>query len=162
MIVQDVMTKNAKCCLPSEALSRAAQIMWENDCGCVPVVDERNRVIGMITDRDVCMAAYTQDRPPSAIKVASAMARDVHGCRPEDSLEVAEEIMRRQQVRRLPVLGHDRQLLGILSLNDLARAVANKPRDRSPGLNAAAIEATLAAVCQPRRGLDGPGPMPSL
>ena len=151
MNVEAVMTTDVKSCQPTDTLARAAQIMWENDCGCVPVVNEKGEAIGMITDRDVCMAGYTQGgRPLCELQVSSAMSNKVYGCAPGDSLEVAEQIMQEHQIRRLPVLGFEGQLVGILSLNDLARAATQKKFSRGSGTKAAAIEATLAAVCQPR------------
>ena len=75
----------------------------------------------MLTDRDICMAAYTQGRPLGEMQVSSAMSRQLFSCRPEDSLAKAEEIMRTNRIRRLPVIDADRHLVGILSLDDIAR-----------------------------------------
>ncbi len=152
MNVKDVMTKEVKSCRTTDMLNTAAQIMWDHDCGCVPVVSEKDEVVGMLTDRDICMAAYTQNQPLGSLTVGSAMSTKMYGCGPEDTLEAAEQIMQQHQIRRLPVLGFEGQLLGILSLNDLALAVSEKKKDHSPGMNAAAIETTLAAVCRPRNG----------
>ncbi len=151
MNVKNVMTKKLQTCSATDTLNAAARIMWDHDCGCVPVVNEKSEVIGMVTDRDLCMAAYLRNQSLDSMMVGSVMSKKIFGCGPEDSLEAAEQIMQRHQVRRLPVLGGEGQLIGILSLNDLARAVAEKKRDRSPGVNAAAIEETLAAVCRPRK-----------
>jgi CBS domain-containing protein len=81
MNASDLMTKTVQACGADDNLQRAAQIMWERDCGVVPVVDVDNRVVGMITDRDIAIAAYRQGRPLWQIPVASAMARQVHGVR---------------------------------------------------------------------------------
>jgi CBS domain-containing protein len=151
MNVREVMTKDVKTCGVDDTLSAAARIMWDCDCGCVPVVNSKDEAIGMITDRDICMAAYLQNRPIDQIFVSSAMSPAVHGCGPDDTLEVAEQIMREHQVRRLPVLTFDNQVLGILSLTDIACVVAEGKRPHGPGMSPAAIEATLAAVCRPRR-----------
>jgi CBS domain-containing protein len=115
------MTKSVHCCGANDSLQRAAQIMWENDCGAVPVADENNRVVGMITDRDICMAAYIQGRPLWQMPVGSTMAKQVHGVRETDPLETVETLMRRMQVRRVPVIDGGGQIKGILSMNDLAR-----------------------------------------
>ena len=88
MNVGQLMTRTVHACNPDDPLHVAAQIMWEQDCGCVPVVvDEEggSRVVGMLTDRDVCMAAYTQGKALAVIKVSSAMSREVCSCRPTDS-----------------------------------------------------------------------------
>jgi CBS domain-containing protein len=67
MSVKDLMTKNVKTCRPSDLLNAAARIMWEEDCGCVPVVGDDNQLVGMLTDRDICMATYTRNQPPGSI-----------------------------------------------------------------------------------------------
>jgi CBS domain-containing protein len=148
MRVDQVMTKDVKTCRSQDTLNVPAQLMWDGDCGCIPVVDDGGRVAGMVTDRDICMAALTQDRPLTTMPVSIAMAKDVFACGPGDSVDDAETTMREHQVRRLPVLGSEGQLVGVLSLNDLAR-VAGKGR-RSDGITVEAVEATLAAICAPR------------
>lgn len=104
MNASDVMTKTVRCCSANDSLQRAAQIMWERDCGAVPVVDAEDRVVGMITDRDICMATYIQGRPLWQIPVGSTMAKRVHGVQEGDPLEAVEALMRQAQVRRVPVL----------------------------------------------------------
>jgi CBS domain-containing protein len=150
MSVKDLMTKNVKTCRPTDMLNAAARIMWEEDCGCVPVVGDDNQIVGMLTDRDICMAAYTRNQPPGSITVDSVMAKQLHACGPDETPAAAEQLMQLNQIRRLPVISYEGQLLGILSLCDLARAVAEKKRDPTPGMNAAAIEATLAGICRSR------------
>lgn len=102
MKVEQIMNVDTKVCRPYEALNRAAQIMWENRCGAVPVVDERDHPVGFLTDRDICMAAYTQDKPLSALRVDHAMAHDVVCCKGDDELISAAELMRQHGKRRLP------------------------------------------------------------
>lgn len=121
MKVRDLMTSDVKHCGVSDSLNSAAQIMWENDCGCVPVVDEQTRVVGILTDRDICMAAYTQGLPLAAASVANAMASAVQTCQPGETLAAALKKMRTYRVRRLPVVDEDGRLIGIISLNDVAR-----------------------------------------
>jgi CBS domain-containing protein len=120
MNVSDLMTSAVSSCSTSDDLQRAAQLMWENDCGVVPVVDGAGRVVGMISDRDICMAAYTHG-PLWQLSVLDAMATKVHGVMESDPLEVVETLMRRVRVRRVPVLDRDGHLKGILSMHDLAR-----------------------------------------
>ena len=103
----------------------------------------------MITDRDVCMAAYTQGRELSWILVASAMSRAVHACAPSDSIAVAEELMRMHQVRRLPVVLGGR-LVGMLTLNDVARAAASRHRGKSGHESLDGVATTLVRIGQPR------------
>jgi CBS domain-containing protein len=149
MNASELMTTNVKSCSSIDTLLRAAQVMWENDCGAVPVVDGQDRVVGMVTDRDICMAAYTQGRPLWQIPVSTAMAKRVHGVRENDPLEVVETLMRHVRVRRVPVLDGDGRLKGILSMNDLARR-AHRSFGRRNGLSGDSIVQTLAAICEPR------------
>jgi CBS domain-containing protein len=149
MNVSDLMTTNAKSCSTMDNLQRAAQIMWENDCGVVPVVDCDGRVVGMVTDRDICMAAYTQGQPLWNIPVSSAMADQVHMVREGDSLDVVETLMRNVRVRRAPVVDADGRLKGIVSMNDLARHARRSSDRKADGLSGDSIVQTLAAICVP-------------
>lgn len=138
MKVEDVMTVDVKTCSTEDSLNRAAQLMWEGDLGIVPVVDSGKCAVGVITDRDITMAAYTKGLPLSAIRVGDVMAKEVFGCSPKDSVQAAMGAMGRWRVRRLAVLDRQRRLLGILSLHDLVR--------RNGGEE---LVKTLAAVCTP-------------
>jgi CBS domain-containing protein len=150
MNVSELMSTAAKSCGTHDNLQRAAQIMWENDCGVVPVVDGDGRVVGMITDRDICMAAYTQGQALWQIPVSNAMANQVYGVRETDPLEGVETLMRRVRVRRVPVLDGDGRLKGILSMNDLARHAHRSAGRKTNGLSDESIVQTLAAICQPQ------------
>jgi len=149
MNVSELMSTAVKSCGTNDNLQCAAQIMWENDCGAVPVVDGDGRVVGMITDRDICMAAYTQGQQLSQIPVSNAMANHVHGVRETDPLEVVGTLMRRAKVRRVPVLDRDGHLKGILSMNDLARQAHRSVGRKTNGLSGDSIVETLAAICEP-------------
>jgi len=150
MRVQDFMTHNV-CTVPSSATLRAAgQAMWDRDCGALPVVDDDSRVIGMLTDRDVCMAACMADKPLSAIPVTRAMSKELFSCRPDDTVAVAEATMRARQVRRLPVLDERGRLLGILSLNDIAIEAAVERTRKQRQVTPAEVGMTLAAICHHR------------
>jgi CBS domain-containing protein len=122
--VRSVMTAGVRTCREDDALNLAAQIMWDNDCGATPVVDREGRLRGIITDRDICMAAYTGGAPLWALRVHDCMSLPVHTCSPEDSLERAVAIMAGAQVRRLPVVDAEGRPLGIVSLADIANNVA--------------------------------------
>jgi CBS domain-containing protein len=97
--------------------------LWEADCGAVPITDAEGRLVGIITDRDLCMASYTRGQPLWACTVASVMSKASHVCRPSDTVERVAEVMREHQVRRVPIVEPDGRLLGIVSLADLARFV---------------------------------------
>jgi CBS domain-containing protein len=153
MKVEQLMTREVRVCTESDTLNRAAQLMWESDCGCIPVVraNGERSVIGVVTDRDLAMAAYTQGKQLWAIPVTDAMAHKVIACHANDGVSQAEALMRDNQVRRLPVLDQNEHLVGILSLNDVAREAQ---REASSGKRAEVTEdgvaKTLASVCQPR------------
>jgi len=149
MKAKDLMVRDVKTCTTSEDANRAAQLMWENDCGVVVVLDSESRVAGMLTDRDVCMAAYTQGLPLSSVRVVDVMSREVKSCGPEDDVSTLASVMRLGQVRRLPVIDALGTLVGIVSLNDLARrAVADRGKTvRGVGLEL--VAETLAELCRP-------------
>jgi CBS domain-containing protein len=140
MRVADIMSPRVYSCLDSDSLNTATQVMWENDCGAVPIVDAEGRLVGIVTDRDACMAAYTQGKPLAEIAVTTPMASEVITCAPEDTVIAAEERMQRYQIRRLPVVDDERRVVGMLSLNDIA----------CRGLSPSEVAVTMAAVCRPR------------
>jgi CBS domain-containing protein len=147
MNVRELMNSQVVSCSPQDTLERAAQLMWDGDLGAVPVVDDDGHPVGMVTDRDICIAAYTQGCRLSESRVASAMARDLRTCKPSDSVGYAEELMRKYQVRRLPVVDGGK-LVGMVSLNDFATAAADK-RGNKASLDALGV--TLARISEPRR-----------
>ncbi|NUP10053.1 MAG: CBS domain-containing protein [Polyangiaceae bacterium] len=135
-----------KTCAPEDSLSEAARIMWEADLGCLPVVDEERRVIAMITDRDICMAAYTRGLALRDLRVYSAMSDEVVACRPDNSLADVERMMAKAQVRRIPVIDRDRRLVGIISLAD----IATEAQPIKIPLTAPGVARTLASITERR------------
>ncbi|HEX8266747.1 MAG TPA: CBS domain-containing protein [Pyrinomonadaceae bacterium] len=132
MKVRDVMTTEVGYCQPDAPLAQAADIMWQRDCGVVPIVDESQRVIGMITDRDICFAVVTKNRLASEIKISEVISQnEVRSCAPGDAVEDALKTMKRRQLRRLPVVNKDGVLVGILSLADLISGIG-KGKDAVP------------------------------
>src|SRR5690606_17565733 len=121
MQVQQVMNQPAIVCHASDTAEKAAGLMWEHDCGAIPIVDEEDRVVGIVTDRDICMAAFTQGSPLHSILVKSVMASVVATCSPSDELEIAATQMQKAQVHRLPVVDRDQRIVGILSTHDILR-----------------------------------------
>ena len=144
------MTTDVGACRPFDSVDRSAKIMWERDCGVVPVVDQEGRVIAMLTDRDICMAALTQGRGLGEIHVSSAMSRRLWSCRPQDDVREAEKRMRARQVRRLPVVDAEGKLVGVLSISDLARVAVSSKRTRGKKpVVAADVGETLGAISAP-------------
>ena len=151
MKVSQLMTRDVKSCSADDSLSRAAQLMWDHDCGFVPVVDigrdGRRQVIGVITDRDVCMATYTKGAAPATIRVGDVMSRGVRTCHPDDTPLSAMATMRQHRIRRLAVVDTAGDLVGVLSLDDLVRSAV---RERGAGVAPLeGVATTLAAVCEP-------------
>jgi CBS domain-containing protein len=146
MHIKEIMSQPAVTCPERSSLDQAARLMWEFDCGVVPIVSDDGRLAGILTDRDICMAAYTQGRPLQDIPVTTAMTREVVAVHADDGIEQAEGRMRERQIRRLPVLDGDGRPIGLVSLNDLARLAG---RARKSGVDRELVQ-TLAAVCQPR------------
>lgn len=148
MLVKDVMTRGAFTCHPYDSLARVAQIMWDHDCGCVPVVDSDGKVVAMITDRDICMAAYLQGRPIADIPVGSAASRTLVSVLENEAIDMAEGRMAAARVRRLPVIDHDGFPVGLLSVSDLT--TASRQRESTlPANHAGRVVQTLAAISSP-------------
>jgi CBS domain-containing protein len=123
--VADIMTVDVPTCRDTDSLNRAAQLMWERCCGCLPVLDGAEHVVGIVTDRDVCMAAYTQGKHLADVPVTTAMSRPVQSCLPFASLEEGEEMMMGHGLRRLVVIDAQGHLCGMLSLEDIAKEGAD-------------------------------------
>ena len=104
MNVSEMMTREVRTCSPDDSLNSVAQLMWQHDCGCVPVVDSDGKAIGMITDRDICMAAYTQGQPLGDMLVASAASHGIMTMHENESVDAAEVLMQKHQIRRIPVV----------------------------------------------------------
>lgn len=124
MQVHALMRSAPLTCTLADTLDRAARHMWEGDLGAVPVLEDE-RVVGMLTDRDLCMASYTQGRPLHQIRVADVTSQRVVSVGPNETIREAARRMREHQVRRLPVLDDDGRLVGMLSLGDLSREASS-------------------------------------
>jgi CBS domain-containing protein len=119
MNIREVMTRDAKLANPDDTLQHAAKLMKECDCGILPVA-EGDRLIGIITDRDIAVRAVAEGKGPNA-KVREAMTKEVKYCFEDEDVAHVCENMSDIQVRRLPVMNRDRRLVGIVSIGDLAR-----------------------------------------
>lgn len=169
MKVEQIMTHDVVTCAPDDTLEVAARLMWERDCGAVPVVRE-GHVVAMLTDRDVAMAALLQGRPLHEIPVSGAMSQDVASCHRNDPVSLAVTILKRRQLHRLPVVDGDAELVGFLSLADVAREARREHGRTSPEVSDAQIAETVEAIRQPRNPMrelapaaaqPPPAPMPT-
>jgi CBS domain-containing protein len=140
--IADLMTGDVATCGEDTPLSAVGAIFREAGCGVLPVVDAGRRVIGMLTDRDVCVALAGKDARPSEATAADAMSRDVHAVRPQDDVERALKVMGAFHVHRVPVCDDEDRLLGILSMDDILVATSG------PGGNAEAALTTLRLISE--------------
>lgn len=149
MKIKDLMTKEVGTCRPTDPLSAAAQLMWDRDCGCVPVVsdDESGQVVGILTDRDICMATHFRGTAPGAVSVGEVMSTKVRTIGPSETAADAEAVMQDARVRRLPVVDEDQRLVGLISLADLARATTAQHASKKPELTDLELGETLEAIC---------------
>jgi CBS domain-containing protein len=138
--IAEVMTTLVHSCGPTQTLSDAAAAMRIADCGFVPVVNGAGILVGVVTDRDVCLAAFRADRPLSELMLVEGMRTPVVHLSEDDDLETAEKLMQAQQVRRIPITAPDGRLVGVVSLADLARA---------PETSSEAVDAVVGAVSAP-------------
>ena len=122
MLAKEIMSPDPQCCTPDDTLRDAARMMADNDCGCLPVVDDTTgkRVIGVLTDRDIAIRGVARGKTPDT-KVNDVMSPAPACCSAEDDVEVVERIMVEQQVRRVPVVNADGRVVGMIAQADLAR-----------------------------------------
>ncbi len=142
MRVQEIMLSNPLTCSPQSNLAEVANLMWKGDCGIVPVTDSAGKLLGVITDRDICIAASTQDKAPSHIQAGELPHGDVYTCKAEDEARSALNMMRERRVRRLPVTTADGTLQGIVSINDILLAAGGKA-----DVSAADVLDTFKGIC---------------
>ena len=145
MKVNEVMTPQAKAIWLTESLADAAKLMWENDCGVLPVIKDGRQVIGMITDRDICMAMAMRNTTPSGVSIEEVINGHVYSVNVDDGIDQALETMREHKVRRLPVLNADGDLEGIVSMNDIVLH-ATTAKTGSPSY--ADVVKTYKAICE--------------
>jgi CBS domain-containing protein len=127
MFVQDAMSANVRCCNSDSDLEYAARQMWESDCGAIPVVDDNEKPIGIITDRDITMASMLKHKALWELKASSVIAdQNLVVCHVNDELEDCLKTMQENSIRRLPVINDMGFLTGILSMGDLIALTAEK------------------------------------
>jgi CBS domain-containing protein len=144
MKVRELMTPNPLSCLLGTTLAKVAKLMWEVDCGVIPVVDEQGKITGIITDRDMCIFVAAQDLPARQIQVGTVASKAVFTCMPDDDVVAALGTMKEHRVRRLPVVDAGGVLVGMLSFTDIALA-GFKTGKNVPSLT---LVETYKAICE--------------
>lgn len=149
MKVREIMTPLPKACGPETDLAAAAMMMWDGDCGILPIVSEDHKLKGVITDRDICIALGSRHRRAEEMTVQEVSHGALFSCRPEDDVHKALETMGQHQIRRLPVVGLEGNLMGMLSINDLALAVGKSEKGRkADDLTGEEVLKTFQDICQ--------------
>jgi CBS domain-containing protein len=146
MKVQDIMTSDVQCCGPDTNLTAAAKMMWDSDCGALPVLNVQGRVMGMITDRDICMAAATKNKPASDITVWETVSGKAYTCQMSDDVHTALDIMKRERVRRLPVVDEEGMLQGMVAMNDFVLLAGEAKGGKVPAISYDDVLRTMKAI----------------
>lgn len=144
MRANEIMIEPIVTCQSNESLADAARKLWDHDCGALPIVNDQGVLVGMLTDRDICMSALMQGKPLSELSIPHAMSKVVYAVTASTPIREIKELMAVQQIRRVPVADANGKPIGIITINDLLRAAART----GDGMTKAAQ--TVAAISQPR------------
>jgi CBS domain-containing protein len=150
MRVQEIMAAGLEPCSPDANLAAVAGLMWDDDCGALPVVDGDGKVIGMITDRDICIAVATKHRLASEIPVSEVMSGVIHACHPNDDVRDALKTMGHGRVLRLPVIDEDGTFQGVLSFYRIVPHAEGSRGKRKSAPSYEDVVGTLKAICEQR------------
>lgn len=160
MNVEELMTRDVKTCHRGTNLAEVASVLWERDCGALPVVDDDQKVVGVISDRDICLAVATKGRLASEVAVGEITSgRPIHTCTASDSIQEVLATMQQQQVRRIPVVNNEKKIEGILSISDVVRAAQKESRGNQDGVSNNEVVSTLKAICEQRHDPQTAAPM---
>lgn len=151
MKVQDILKAQVGRCGPKTNLAEVVHVMWENDCGIVPIVDEMNVVLGVLTDRDICMALGTRDRRAAELTADEVASARVVTCHPRDDVRTVLDLMASEAVRRLPVVNDAGQLVGVVSISDALLAARSKRDAREGDPTWTDVMLALDTICRPRK-----------
>jgi CBS domain-containing protein len=149
MTVKEVYTMQLTTCRPETNLAAATALLWEKDCGVLPVLNEMGELAGILTDRDICIALGTRNRVPSEITVREVMGTNPSICKSTDDIRTALQIMRETKVRRLPVVDERGVVEGVVSISDIVLS----PRrgfgtaGTAPGVSNGELITALQALC---------------
>jgi CBS domain-containing protein len=146
MDVRELMTAPVRTIYATDTLSCAAKMMRDHAVGCIPVTDEGGKLVGILTDRDIALAAYEVGEALWRLPAECHMRSPVYTCGALDGVEIAARVMRQHRVRRLPVVDTEGRPVGLLSLDDLVHASRQPILDPAPGLTADEVDDTVEAV----------------
>jgi CBS domain-containing protein len=149
MKVQDVMMGTPATCSLGTNLGTAIEILWNRNCGILPVLNAENQVVGVVTDRDLCIALGTRNRLPGEITVAEVVSGRLFACKPDDEIQTALATMAQEQVRRLPVINAQGGLEGILSMDDVTLHAEPRVSGKHPALSFDDVAVTMKRLYAP-------------
>jgi CBS domain-containing protein len=144
------MTRDVKFYSPDTNLAAATEIMWRTDCGTLPVLDQEGKLVGVITDRDICIALGTRNWSASDVAVRDVAAKSVFSCGPEDDVHEALKVMHDHKIRRVPAVNEEGKLVGILCLNDIALRAERANHKTNAGISYDDVVNTMKAICEHR------------
>jgi CBS domain-containing protein len=154
MKVADVMMRTPASCAAETNLAAAVEILWNRNCGMLPIVNQQGKVTGVVTDRDICVALGTRNCRASEITVHEIQPEKLFACKADDDIHTALAIISGAKVRRLPVLDEAGKLQGILSLDDVVLHAATGIAGREPELSSSDVIESMKCVY--RSGLPEP------
>lgn len=151
MMVRDIMHKGVKSCALDNTLDDIANQMWNEDIGAMPVVDQDRKLTGMITDRDIAMAAALKHKPLWEISVKDVIAgKSCHYCRPDDEVHQALELMGESRIRRIPVVDEGMHVTGMIGLKDVVEHTYGRSGQRKQTtISADDLLTTYQRICKP-------------
>ncbi|KFE68660.1 CBS domain-containing protein [Hyalangium minutum] len=120
LTAREIMTRGVKTVRQDSSLREVAQLMKDEDCGVVPIVDSRGCLVGIITDRDLVIRAFTGGRTPDQLRAGDVMTDDVECVHPDEDIHSIISLMGKRQIRRIPVVERDDRVIGIISMGDIA------------------------------------------
>ena len=151
MRVRDVMSRPIISCNLQTNLAEASALMWDHNCGVLPIVNDNGKLSGVITDRDICIALGTRNKRASELTVSDVSSGPASSCGLDDDVTAALQIMSQARIRRLPVVDRAGIPQGILSLNDLVLWAQHSDGAKRHGLSYEDVVNTLVRICQRRR-----------
>lgn len=148
MKVKEVMTATPYYCQPETNLGSATELMWNANCGFLPVEGANGKTVGVVTDRDICVALGTRNRLPGDVTVGEVMSGKLYSCDPDDDIHIALQTMREGKVRRLPVIDKNGTLAGVVSTDDILLRAEPTSMGKHPELSSDEVIRTYRAITQ--------------
>lgn len=148
MKVKELMSASPSYCQLETNLGSATELMWNANCGFLPVEAEDGKVIGVLTDRDICVALATRNRLAGEVTVGEVMSDKLYSCDPDDEIHIALQTMKESNVRRLPVIAKNGTLVGVVSMDDIMLHAEPTSMGRHPELSNDEVVRAYRAIAQ--------------